>query len=350
MSTQHRKLARIGPSADSNKAAFSTPEKRKRRDDTNDNGGRQSKKHRGAPQNSRQDVCSPPPFACPFYKKDPRMHRKCSNFETKHIGHLKQHIRRKHKKMPFCPLCGKTFKTTISCNDHIRERACQYAASIVEPDGVTQEQIDTLSHRVSSAIERDQQWYCVFDIVFPGHQPRPISPYRQTVVCESTLALFQEQGPRIFIESLQQEVEWALGPDLSHLEPVLTRAFGRTLEQFASSRIEIEAIEEDHNSESTHATSSKELLEPSAPSPGQSQSGEKDSSFIARTWQPVAAGDPDPDEAERIDMPDDFAGLTAEDAGQMGLYIFGAPRNSGGMNGIQLGWGNEHVRMPGLMD
>lgn len=99
------------------------------------------------------------------------------------------------------------------------------------------------------------------------------------------------------MESLQQEHEYPRGPDRSLLEPVLTRAFRRTLDQFASSRPESEAIEENHGLRSTHATLSAELLGLSAPSPGQSRSAEADSSFIAQTSQPVATGDPDPNEA-----------------------------------------------------
>lgn len=260
---------------DSFEATSSASNKRKRLDPGGEISKNSRKASQLAPQISTRDIRS---FACPLYKKNPLEYKKCSSFETKRISHLKQHITRTHSKVPFCARCLVTFQDTASCHDHIRQKSCQKSALFVEPDGITEEQRKALSYRVPSTkkITREQQWFCVFDIVCPRHQPRPLSPYHESTMCEGIIAQIRDCGLQIFIASLRQEEQWPLGLDASLLEPVLSMAWSHTFDHLAAIGSGSEARQEDNKGNSTGSSASAESSNLPASSPGPSKSADEE--------------------------------------------------------------------------
>ncbi|KAB5554605.1 hypothetical protein GE09DRAFT_1222092 [Coniochaeta sp. 2T2.1] len=114
-------------------------------------------------------------FACPFYKKDPVRYRTCYRYLLTRIRDVKQHVTRRHKLPIYCASCMDIFTTSTLRDEHTRARTCPTRPFVVF-DGVTEEQKQLLARRISSRHCEEDQWYTVFDILFPGHS-RPSSPY-----------------------------------------------------------------------------------------------------------------------------------------------------------------------------
>lgn len=243
---------------------------------------------------SHQDASHFQGLACPFYKTNPLQHADCSLYKTRRINHLKQHIKEKHRRAPSCPRCGHTFQDRASCDDHIRDASCETSATIIEPDGLTEEQADALSRRVPSKrqMSLEQQWFFVFDIVCPACQPRPVSPYSGPVLSEALYAHVHKYAPQIFIASLRQEDQWPSGMDTSFVErlkPVLLRALNITLDQLATSRFRSGCSQEDDKGktiETSPAAKSPELAAHTSSGPMASMA---DNRFMAHASQPAPA-------------------------------------------------------------
>jgi hypothetical protein len=114
-------------------------------------------------------------FACPFAKFDPFAHRDCYRYRLKRIRDVKQHLSRCHYAPIHCPVCGETFNCEEVRDNHIRARTC-FPQELPSTDEITPEKQRLLRQRVSSKMKEEEQWYTVYEILFPGH-PRPKSPY-----------------------------------------------------------------------------------------------------------------------------------------------------------------------------
>ena len=170
-------------------------------------------------------------FACPFCKKDPRRYRICYRYRLSRIGDVKQHINRCHRLPVYCPLCMEVFATESLRDEHIRARSCPTKS--VEPfDGVTEDQKKLLARRISSKIPEEEQWYAVFEILFPDH-PRPLSPYIDQKLSEE-LGSFQDfmasEGLKIIREHLQPHINWAPDHD-GDLEAFQNQILGQCLQR-----------------------------------------------------------------------------------------------------------------------
>lgn len=145
-------------------------------------------------------------FACPFLKKDPVRWRPCYKHELRRIRDVKQHLRRAHSVTPYCPVCGEGFAddpTEDRLKRHLRLRECQPKA-FDPPQGITGQQREQLGRRVPATLPEAEQWYTVFDIVFPGH-PRPSTPYVDPDMSEDLSSYFEfsaAQGSRIVKQSI----------------------------------------------------------------------------------------------------------------------------------------------------
>ncbi|KZL71831.1 hypothetical protein CT0861_10333 [Colletotrichum tofieldiae] len=143
-------------------------------------------------------------LACPFYKEDGRKHHKCLQLQLSRIRDVKQHLSRKHMQPHFCPSCGRTFRALEDQREHIRLRTCDNG-NFLPPDGITQDQQKDLSARVDRKLQERDQWFAVWDIVFPG-KPRPESPYvygpfHEVATC--FLKFWQERGRQIYFNHLR---------------------------------------------------------------------------------------------------------------------------------------------------
>lgn len=155
-------------------------------------------------------------FACPYTKKDPMLYRDCYRYKLSRIRDVKQHLARCHRKPLYCPRCMGTFGTEVERDDHIREFSCPSRRSITL-DGITEYQKSQLAKKSAPNASPEAQWFAVFEIVFPGHKPKPASPYVDSELLQD-ITLYQDfltsNGPRILSGILDERgaVTWNL-PD-----------------------------------------------------------------------------------------------------------------------------------------
>jgi hypothetical protein len=145
-------------------------------------------------------------LACPFRKIDSRTYQDCYKQNLTKISYVKQHLRRAkiHRIPIYCSVCMKTFDKEPDRDIHIRTRTCQ-ERPMIHFEGVTEAQKRQLERRVSKKLSEEEQWYTIFDILFPGH-PHPPSPYIDSELSED-LCAFQDfstsHGPGILVETLR---------------------------------------------------------------------------------------------------------------------------------------------------
>lgn len=108
-----------------------------------------------------------PVFACPFLKRNPKDHLACRTYELTRIRDVKQHLTRKHLRREYCPVCYETFGNETKKDDHIRAQQCQ-ARPPIEIDGVSRDQQKLLSKRSNSKHTDEQQWYSIWEVLFPN--------------------------------------------------------------------------------------------------------------------------------------------------------------------------------------
>ncbi|KAI1382991.1 uncharacterized protein F4822DRAFT_434918 [Hypoxylon trugodes] len=207
----------------------SRPRKRRRADNSKNNDKRNED---GSPSSSRVRTSDESKsadtrglsLACPYYKRDKFRYHRCILFDTKRISHVKQHLRRKHLQRHYCPVCGQEFQV---------------------PDCLTRDQDHELTTRVDKKMGLEQQWYSVWDTVFPGVE-RPMSPYIQEPVqgiASSLRQFLREQGATIVADHLQEsgEISYDMPREERDLQAVLDTAEYRILndivEAFAGHKI-----------------------------------------------------------------------------------------------------------------
>lgn len=142
-------------------------------------------------------------FACPFCKKDPGRYGICYNHKLSRIGDVKQHLLRRHAIPIYCSSWNRTFDNEEDRDNHTRERTCEIRPKIVH-DGVTAQQKKLLRKRTDTRLSEEEQWYKIFEILFPRHR-RPESPYINQVFGAQVQHLrdyVTEEGPAIIIEHL----------------------------------------------------------------------------------------------------------------------------------------------------
>jgi hypothetical protein len=153
---------------------------------------------------------SEPPLACPFSKKDLYVYRECTKFGFKRARDVKQHLKRNH------------------------------SPEVAEP-------IRLRLQKPSSRGTREQQWYEVFDILFPGHLSRPSSPYNDFEICQQPPAVasaldealhipyhyLMTEGAGILLQEIHQDPAFSSegGPDINDMRRALGRLFGQYLNQ-----------------------------------------------------------------------------------------------------------------------
>jgi hypothetical protein len=138
-------------------------------------------------------------FACPFAKKDPLKYRSCYAYIISRIQDVKLHLSRYHQLPIYCPRCMFIFETEDERDEHNRATSC-VVQDAVRHEGVTRAQKLQLTQRVSSTMAAEDQWFTIFDILFPGHNPRPRSAYinvELTMELEGFQDLMLAQGPNI---------------------------------------------------------------------------------------------------------------------------------------------------------
>ncbi|KAG6358306.1 hypothetical protein INS49_014190 [Diaporthe citri] len=262
------------------------------------------------PQTSAQQLL----FACPYTKKDPRSHGACYKYKLSRIRDVKQHLVRRHRNPLYCPVCMSIFQTEEERDGHVRERSCESRPAI-RLDGITESQRFQLAKKSAAHSTEEAQWYAVFDIVFPGHQPRPLSPYVNPELIQD-ITLFENflmsDGPRVVSDVFTQHgaSDWNL-PDeererAAFLRPVFDEGFSLICEQW---RARSSSSSQDSNLPSGSGSSSQNTPPSSSCSrEGVDPRAVRDSGAVP----PVTAGSP-PDGGpldalfEGVDIPENSA-------------------------------------------
>ena len=140
-------------------------------------------------------------LACPFYKWDPARYRNCRRILLTKISYVKQHILRAHRMPPHCQICNGSFQTDDQLRQHVRSMMCE-RRPYAPPDGVTEERMIQLRSRVNQKNSLENQWYEVFDILFPG-STRPASVYLDPELSQDLdefVNYLTTQGPGIILD------------------------------------------------------------------------------------------------------------------------------------------------------
>lgn len=152
-------------------------------------------------------------FACPFFKKDAMAHRGCCRYTLKRIRDVKQHLGRRHQLPIYCPRCFENFADEDARDGHARDVDCERRPS-AKPEGITKAQKKLLERKAPQSQTPEQQWYGIFDILFPDHA-KPQSPYLDAGLFQHVneyQEFLRSEGPRVIrnILTVRGAVTWHL--------------------------------------------------------------------------------------------------------------------------------------------
>lgn len=171
-------------------------------------------------------------LACPFYKWDPARYKNCRRILLTKISYVKQHILRAHRMPPHCQSCNESFQTDDHMRQHIRSMTCE-RRPYIPPDGVTEDQIFQLRSRVNQKNSLEDQWYEVFDIIFPG-STRPTSVFLDPELSQDLdefVNFLTTHGPKIILDKISlPDSRLGDGPS-SHSTPILTSGLSKALQE-----------------------------------------------------------------------------------------------------------------------
>jgi len=157
-------------------------------------------------RSSKQSCVRAVSLACPYAKKDPIRYRGCYSNVLKRTQDVKQHLSRCHQLPIYCSRCLNEFRTEEARDKHSRATLCEVEQG--EPfEGVTRDQKEQLTQRLSRKMALEEQWFTIFDILFPGHTPRPKSAYVNadlSIELEAFQDMMFAEGPRILMETIQR--------------------------------------------------------------------------------------------------------------------------------------------------
>lgn len=115
-------------------------------------------------------------LACPFQKQDPHRHYECLKYVLHRIKDVKQHVYRRHKQPDYyCARCGDIFKTADERDGHSRSTNC-VTLEVPAFEGISEVQKNRLNKSSSRGLDTQEQWFEMWDIIFPGKQ-RPSSAW-----------------------------------------------------------------------------------------------------------------------------------------------------------------------------
>lgn len=173
-------------------------------------------------------------FACPYFKRDPMSHGRCCSYTLRRIRDVKQHLTRRHRLPKYCPRCTKTFRNEELRDTHVRDADCE-RKPLRKPEGITDEQERKLRKKVPASQSPGEQWYGIFDILFPDHNPRPASAYLDGLLTQQVLEyqlFFRTQGPNIMhaIMSACGAVTWKQPPGEPDLDAFRRRVYDECIQ------------------------------------------------------------------------------------------------------------------------
>ncbi len=141
-------------------------------------------------------------FPCPYAKKDPLKYRSCLGLTLKRIRDVKQHLNRKLPLPIYCARCICIFGLEDQRDEHVQASRCGIQTGITY-EGVTVAQKFQLAQKVSSKLNFEDQWFTIFNILFPGQIARPKSAYKGlTVALDGFQAVTYAEGPGMILNAM----------------------------------------------------------------------------------------------------------------------------------------------------
>lgn len=260
-------------------------------EDDDDTGPRRHKRPKRAEEESTEHQS----FACPFSKKSPARYRRCYRYDLKRVRDVKQHLRRCHRRAIYCPVCSETFPSEEARDTHVRRRNCLENASMTV-DGINDLQAQKLNGKCSSKTSAEQQWFHVFDICFPGHDP-PRSPYVDRLL-SAELQSFRDyasaEGPSIMMEQLRGVRIWN-EQDSAFLRQVLSDGLERIADRWSQSLTPCDDPKSDGTSSkitraSVESDPARPAIPPQVPRLARGCQGEQATTSAPTTTQPQISG------------------------------------------------------------
>ncbi|KAK3353774.1 hypothetical protein B0T25DRAFT_220904 [Lasiosphaeria hispida] len=106
------------------------------------------------------------PFQCPFFAQNPASHLRCLHHNLRRIIDVKRHIWTDHRQPQHCPICRTVFDRAGEWDIHIRNGQCERSAA-PPIGGASEDQLDKLSWPSDPKQDEDEQWFTIWEIVFP---------------------------------------------------------------------------------------------------------------------------------------------------------------------------------------
>ena len=150
-----------------------------------------SKHSKSAPSPSTMKL-----LACPFWKANSHRHVSCFPLILSRIRDVKQHLRRCHYSPFSCTRCAAPFSSESAPHQHVFNPNGLFCTPLSSSSPayqlgrISSEQMVGMGRRSNSKLPEEDQWFLLWDAVFPGH-PRPRSAYREGCVSEE-LSSFRE--------------------------------------------------------------------------------------------------------------------------------------------------------------
>lgn len=138
-------------------------------------------------------------WACPFYKQNRRRHQPCGRAVLKTISRVKYHLKRYHQPPIHCDRCSMIFGTEAERVEHNRQMTPCLLQAPTQWNGITESQNKELSRKTSPKQSPKENWYQIYQILFPDGTP-PDSPYLEgleSYELRQIVAFADVEGPSI---------------------------------------------------------------------------------------------------------------------------------------------------------
>jgi hypothetical protein len=173
-----------------------------------DEDGKQDQAETALTFQSTKSKSRPRVLACPYWKRHPYKYRRCCKLTLKRIRDVKQHLHRSHNPKFYCERCFVTFKDHESHDNHVVSNTC-VRESHTQLEGISHSQRESLSRKSNPKFTEENQWFAMWDIVFPRIE-RPVSAYVDPDL-SSDICLFHEvcqtYGPDILLDTFRSN-QW----------------------------------------------------------------------------------------------------------------------------------------------
>ncbi|CAI4215866.1 unnamed protein product [Parascedosporium putredinis] len=107
-------------------------------------------------------------------------------------------------------------------------------------EGISIRQSRALSRKSNHALSQEQQWFAIWDIVYPGMK-RPSSAYIDSDLAEELCAFrdyYQDQGTSVIMASLDSNATWEMSSEErnSNVRRIIREALNQIYERWVSTR------------------------------------------------------------------------------------------------------------------